>query len=129
MPDITSHLSYRILGEWASCNSAVGAELNLDRREQHQGDLQEVVSLGDTKGEGSTTHRRLSQASPDATSCSTLKLTVRRALDDIRGSMRELKFYRDNLFIPIEPVSERRKDDNKKSEGVAERLAEKMKAL
>lgn len=86
-----------------------------------------MVSFGDPKGEGRTTDMRLSQASPDVTSDT--EANVSRALDDIRGSMRELKFYRDNLFIPLEPVSERRKDDNKKSDGVAERLAEKMKAL
>lgn len=30
-----------------------------------------------------------------------------RALDDIQASIRELKFYRDNIFIPLEPVQER----------------------
>lgn len=54
-------------------------------------------------------------------------LTAYRALDDIRGSMRELKFYRDNLFIPIEPRKD--KKDAEKSDSGAERLVEKMKVL
>ncbi|OWZ60163.1 oligoribonuclease [Cryptococcus neoformans c45] len=28
-----------------------------------------------------------------------------RALDDIRASIQELKFYRDNIFLPLEPVA------------------------
>jgi oligoribonuclease len=53
---------------------------------------------------------------------------MRRALDDIRGSMRELKFYRDNLFIPVEAKSTD-KVEEKNSDSSAERLVEKMKAL
>lgn len=31
-----------------------------------------------------------------------------RALDDIRASIQELKFYRDNIFLPLEPVTDGR---------------------
>ncbi|ORX35796.1 ribonuclease H-like domain-containing protein [Kockovaella imperatae] len=32
-----------------------------------------------------------------------------RALDDIRGSIRELKFYQENIFIPLEPPKDKSK--------------------
>jgi oligoribonuclease len=39
-----------------------------------------------------------------------------RALDDIEASIAELKFYRDNIFIPLEPRKE--KQDKEKTEEV-----------
>jgi hypothetical protein len=41
--------------------------------------------------------------------------------------MRELKFYRDHLFIPIEAQAE--KNEGGKAGGVPDHLVEKMKAL
>lgn len=56
-----------------------------------------------------------------------------RALDDIRGSIRELKFYRDHMFIPVSqapplpPPKDGQADQvsNEKGESEAARMVDK----
>jgi len=42
---------------------------------------------------------------------------MKRALDDIKASIAELKFYRDNVFIPLEAPREK-ETPSEESEGV-----------
>lgn len=62
-------------------------------------------------------NRDLSQVST-STDVSPL-LTGVRALDDIKGSIRELKWYRDHIFIPVEPLKPAKRTSGPHSDAAA----------
>ena len=52
------------------------------------------------------------------TSSSDISVLISSALDDIKASINELKYYRDNVFPPIEPRREKSDKQDTESEGV-----------
>lgn len=114
MPDVMRHLSYRIVDVSSikvgpSFLCPVGSAGRAETQEVCKRWYPSVVKLQRNERKGEASHRYVPTPTPaplliaGAVLPRVERALTRSALDDIKGSIRELEFYRSHIFIPVEP--------------------------